>query len=106
MYVYSGWARSLHSLFTSSNVVVGVISASFLSPLSFTIFLPRQTMNATHVCDFPRLHPLLDGRAVDDGEAVHAGARVGELLDRRRPKVQVGEDKIRAAVHDPRPHGL
>ena len=76
---------------------------------------PRQTASpsgacavrgTTHVCDFPRLDPLLDGRAVDDGEAVHAGARVGELLDRRRPKVQVGEDKIRAAVHDPRPHGL
>ena len=107
-------ARSMHPLFTSGNVLVGVISVSVVSlsptPLSFTIsppsFLPRQTMNATHICDFARLHPLLDGRAVDDGEAEHAGARLGKLLHRGRPEVEVGEDEVRAPVNDSRSHGL
>ena len=60
----------------------------------------------THVCDFARLHPPLDGGAVNEGEAEHAGARLGELLHRGRREVQVREDKVRAPVNDPGPHGL
>ena len=60
----------------------------------------------THVRDFARLHPLLDGGAVDEGEAEHAGARLGELLHRGRREVQVGEHKVRAPVNDACPHGL
>ena len=63
-------------------------------------------MRETHICDFARLHPLLDGGAVDEGEAEHAGARLGELLHRGRREVQVGEDEVCATVNYPGPHGL